>query len=209
MELTQFVTLTFLAAFAGVLPPGLVNMTVAKTALEKDKKNGLYATIGVCIVNFIHAFIAILMAKYIFSHPSIHSVILEFALIVFTALAVYFIFAAWRNKPIKPRESKKESKRSFAKGFLVANLNILPIPYFVFISIELSPGSNSTYDWLHIILFSLAATLGTFTVLYLYIVSFVKLEKRMKSLTKYANYFMAVLMIALVIITLIRILNGG
>lgn len=184
-------------------------MTVAKTCVEKDKRNGIYVAIGACIVNFLHAFLAILLAKYIFSHPTFRDVLLKVGLVVFAGLTVYFIIAAQKDKPKKTELSKKDSRRSFVKGFVIANLNIFPIPYFVFISTELSTNATNTYDWLHIFLFALSASLGTFSILYIYVVSFVKINKNTKSLSKYANYFMAVLMLVLFVITIFRIYNGS
>lgn len=209
METTKFIVITYFAAFAGVVPPGLVNMSVAKTCVEKDKRNGVFVAIGASIVNFLHAFIAILMAKYIFNHPSVRGVLLKIGLVVFAGLFVYFIFAARKNKSKKNQLTKKDSRKSFAKGFFIANLNIFPIPYFVFISTELSTNASLSFSWLYIFLFALSASLGTFTVLYIYVESFMKINKHTKSFSKYANYFMAVLMLALFIITLFRIYNGN
>lgn len=208
METAKFIVFTYFAAFAGVIPPGLVNMTVAKTCVEKDKRNGIILAIGACIINFLHAFIAILLCKYIFDHPSIREVLLKIGLVVFVGLTIYFFIAARRKKE-KPKTSKKEKQKSFVHGVVIANLNIFPIPYFVFISTELSANASHTYDWLHIILFSLAACLGTFTVLYLYAISFVKINKHTDSFSKYANYFMSALMLVLVIITIFRIYNNA
>lgn len=64
MEEAKLFLITYLAAFIGVVPPGLVNMTVAKTCVEKGKKNGLYVAVGAGIIILIQAFIAVLLAKY-------------------------------------------------------------------------------------------------------------------------------------------------
>lgn len=208
METAKFIVFTYFAAFAGVIPPGLINMTVAKTCVEKDKRNGIIVAIGASIVNFMHAFIAVLMAKYIFDHPSVRGMLLKIGLAVFIGLTVYFFVAARRKKG-KPKSSKKDKRKSFVKGIVIANLNIFPIPYFVFISTELSVNGGHTYDWLHVVLFALAASLGTFTVLYLYVVSFVKINKHTDSFSKYANYFMSALMLTMVIITIFRIFHDA
>lgn len=207
MEIAEFVAITYFAAFAGVIPPGLVNMTVAKTCVEKDKRNGIIVSIGACIVNFIHALIAILMSKYIFDHPSVRGILLKIGLVVFIGLTIYFFIAA-RKKKSAPKPSKKDKRRSFVKGIVIANLNIFPIPYFVFVSSELSTNGSHTFDWLHVFLFALAASLGTFSVLYAYVVSFAKINKHTESFSKYANYFMSALMFVLVIITIFRIYNA-
>lgn len=205
----NFITFTYFAAFAGVIPPGLVNMAVAKTAVEKDKKNAVYASLGACVVNFLHAFLSILMARYIIGHASVQANMLKIGMVVFIGLAIYFFLAGLKNKSDKSETSKKGSRKSFAKGFFIANLNILPIPYFVLICAQLSAKHSDMYDWLHVVLFSLSAALGTFTILYIYIIAFIKLNKRTNVLRKYANFFMAGLMFVLFIITLLRAYNVG
>lgn len=206
MEILRFISFAFFAAFAGVVPPGLINMSVAKIAVEKSKKQGIIASLGAGVVNFIQAFISILMARYIIGHASVQSNMLKFGVVVFAGLTIYFLYAGMRNKPQKEKVEKKEksSRRSFAKGFFLANLNILPIPYFVLISAQLSTKTDNAYDWLHIILFSLSTALGTFTVLYLYIIAFLKLGKGSNLIGKYANFFMAGLMFILCVTTIIR-----
>ena len=71
MEETKLFLIVFAAAFIGVVPPGLVNMTVAKTCVEKGKRNGLYVAIGAGIIILIQAFIAVMLANYIFDHPMV------------------------------------------------------------------------------------------------------------------------------------------
>ncbi len=209
MKTAEFILYTYFAAFAGVVPPGLVNMAVAKVALKKNKRNGIYAALGVCVVNFIHALIAILAARYLIRHVSIQDDMLRIGVGVFAGLAIYFLIVAIRNKPHTTNSKRHNSGRSFVKGFFIANLNILPIPYFVFISTQLKTTSGDSYDWWHILLFSISAAVGTFTILYLYIVTFLRLEKHTNLLLKYANYFMAGLMFILSIITLFRVYYGG
>lgn len=208
MEITKLILAAFTAALLGACPPGLVNMAVAKISLEKNHRNGIYAAIGASIVNFFHALIGILTAKYIISHPKVYLTILEIGMIVFACLAIYFFLVPKKVKPAKETLTKKDSRRSFVKGFLVANLNILPIPYFVFISMSFAPKGTDTFTWTQIILFSAAAMTATFSMLYIYVVSFVKLEDRLKSLTKNSNYIMGGLMIILFLITLIRVYNA-
>jgi hypothetical protein len=88
---------------------------------------------------------------------------------------------------------------------LVAALNIFPVPYFVAIAGALHIGVGATYDWSRIIAFILAASMGSFTTLYVYVLSFIRIEKQAEAFSKYSNYFMTALMLILVIVTLLRI----
>ncbi|TBW30092.1 LysE family translocator [Gramella sp. KN1008] len=206
MEETKLFLITYFAAFLGVVPPGLVNMTVAKTCVERGKKNGMYVAFGAAIVVLIQAIIAALLAKYIFEHPFVRRMLLRAGLVIFSILFVYFFLKARKKKKFE-HSAKQANAHSIWKGMLVAVLNLFPIPYFVAIAGAMDLTNTVTYDWSMIISFSLAAALGSFSTLYLYVVSFAKIEEKVDSFAKYSNYFMASLMMVLIVITLVRMYN--
>jgi len=204
LEETKIFLITYFAALLGVVPPGLVNMTVAKTCVEYGKKNGIYVAIGASIIVFFQALIAVILTKYIFDNPFIRNILLRTGLVIFIVLMIYFYVKARSDSHIKTH-SKKANSNSIFKGMLVALLNVFPIPFFVAMAAALNVGGEVGHDWSVMLLFVLAASLGTFTTLYFYVFSFWKIEDKTAVFAKYSNYFMAVLMLVLVIITLIRI----
>ena len=206
MEETKLFLITYFAALIGVIPPGLVNMTVAKTCVERGKRSGMFVVLGASFVVMLQALVAVLLAKYIFRHPFIQSILLKAALVIFILLGIYFLMMARKKTKIKA-PPKKAKTRSFFTGMLVAVLNIFPIPYFVAIAGAMNVGVGVNYDWPRVIFFALAASLGTFTTLYFYVLSFIRIESKVETFSKYSNYFMAGLMLILIIIALIRIYN--
>lgn len=205
METTKLFLVTFFASLAGVIPPGLVNMTVARTCLERGKKNGILVATGASVVVLFQAFIAILLAKYIFFNPFVKNILLRTGAVIFFFMAIYFFAKAKQNKT-KIKEYKHDETRSFFKGVMISALNVLPIPYFCAIAAGMSVSGKMEYDALRITAFTIAAGTGTFVTLYFYVISFLKIEKKTASITKYSNYFMGILMLILVIITLARII---
>ncbi|MEH6658909.1 LysE family translocator [Leeuwenhoekiella marinoflava] len=208
MEITKLFFITYFAALLGVLPPGLVNMSVAKTCVHRGMRNGVLVAIGASIVVLIQAFVAILLARYIFSHPVVRNTLLRMGIVIFGILAVYFFIAAKKNRVKEVKIPKHSGRRSFAKGVFVAMINVLPIPYFCALSAAFNVTSVSNNGWVEVGLFTLAAASGTFTALYLYVVGFNRIQNEPRNFAKYSNYFMAALMIVLVVLTLIRMLYG-
>ena len=88
---------------------------------------------------------------------------------------------------------------------MISALNVLPIPYFCAISTAFNAKGDIHYDGFSLLFFSLAAASGTMLTLYLYVISFMKIENKKENFAKKSNYFMAGLMLVLVLITLIRI----
>lgn len=207
MEETKLFLIVYAAAFIGVVPPGLVNMTVAKACVEKGKKSGFYVAVGAGIVILLQAFIAVLLAKYIFDHPFVKRMLLRAGLVIFSILGIYFFVQAKKKKGIKHTE-KEANAHSIFKGMLIAALNVFPIPYFVAIAGAMNLSTGVSYDWSLIISFALAAAGGSFTSFYIYIFFFNKIEEKAEKFSRYSNYFMAGLMVVLVVIALFRIFNN-
>ncbi|WP_378179247.1 LysE family translocator [Aquimarina sp. SS2-1] len=205
METTKLFLITFFAALVGVIPPGLINMTVAKTCLERGKKNGILVAIGASVVVFIQALLAILLAKYIFFNPYVKNMLLRTGAVIFFLMAIYFFVKA-KQRRTKIKVYKHAGSRSLFKGVMMSTINVLPIPYFCTIAAAMSVSGRIEYDALRIVLFGGAAGTGTFVTLYFYVLSFLKIEKKTASITKYSNYFMGILMLILVMLTLARII---
>lgn len=204
METTKLFFFTLFAAAVGVIPPGLINMSVVKTSLSKGKRNGLYMAIGASLVVFFQALVAILMSRYISTHPSVRIILLRLGLVILVILSIYFfIKSRLKQKPIK--NEKFKSKTSFFKGVGISLINIFPIPFFVVISTLFNADAKVDYDALSVIFFSLAAALGTCVTLYLYIFSFIRIGIDRQRFAKNSNLLMAVLMLILIAITSIRI----
>ncbi len=208
MLIFKYILIFFFASFAGSFPPGLVNLSVAKVVLKKDIKNAYITAIGACLALFLQAMIGILMAKFILKQTSFQANMLKIGVVIFGFLSVYFLVIAIKNKPIQNKPSKKESRKSFAKGFFISALNVLPIPYYIIISSQLQADMSSFYSWPLIFLFAFVVASATFLVFSLYINAFVKLQKRTNLLIKYANFFMSGLMFIIFIITLFRAINA-
>lgn len=204
MEETKIFLITYFAALIGVVPPGLVNMTVAKTCVEHGKKNGFYVAIGASVVVFFQALVAVLLAKYIFDNPYVRNILLRAGLVIFVILGIYFFIKARQDRGIV-EGSPKANKNSLIKGMIIAILNVFPVPYFVALGAALNVGGENSFDFSIMITFVVAATLGSFTTLYFYVLSFNRIEEKSVMFAKYSNYFMAALMLVLVVITLLRI----
>lgn len=204
METTKLFLITYFAALAGVIPPGLINMSVAKTCVQHGKNNGTLVAIGASFVVLFQALIAILLARYIFGNPYVRNMLLRTGLVIFLIMAVFFFIKAKRSKVKQVKISKNRGIKSLGKGMMVSVLNVLPIPYFCALGAALNVSGKVEYDVMAISIFIAAAGLGTFTSLYLYVIFFAKIDNKSATFAKYSNYFMAVLMVVLMIITLIR-----
>jgi len=179
-------------------------MSVAKTCVQHGKNNGILVAIGASFIVIFQALVAILLARYIFGNPYVQNMLLRTGLVIFLILAIFFFIKAKRNKVKTVKIHKKHGIKSLAKGMMVSILNVLPVPFFCALGVGLNVSGKVDYDVIAIIAFVTAAALGTFTALYGYVFFFDRIESKAATFAKYSNYFMAVLMLILVIVTLIR-----
>jgi threonine/homoserine/homoserine lactone efflux protein len=182
-------------------------MNAAKTSVEKGKLNGIIFSLGVSTMIMVQAYIAVLISKYLHNNPEVVAVLLKIALVVFAVFAVYFFVLAKRNKVQQQKVINFSKKNSYFKGILLAGLNLLTIPYYSGLNAMWKTSGWIKFEITDIVIFVIAAGLGTFTVLYLYTIYFYKLEMKNNTFSRNSNYILSTLMTVLFIITFIRIFN--
>jgi len=197
--------ITFFAALIGVIPPGLVNMAIAKTCVDFNVKAGKQKAFGAVVVVFVQALLAILIAKQILNNPNFKENILLAGILVLGIMMIYFFIAARRQKIETASKKTGKHSQSFLKGVLISSLNVFPIPYFVIISTLFTPENHVDFTWTTKLIFALSASLGSLTTFLAYVYFFDKIIKQNKLFKQYSNYFMAALMLGLLIITLYRV----
>ena len=205
MHEIQLFVFTFFAALVGVIPPGLVNMSIAKTCVDVNLKAGKQKALGATSIVFVQAFIAILIAKEIKKYPDFNESLLFIGAIVLTIMLVYFLITAIRQKTLDITQKPPKNKNYFLRGAMVSGFNIFPIPYFLVLSTLFTPVDQIEFSVLIKLLFALSAALGSMTTFLGYVYFFDKIIKQNDTFKQYSNYFMAVLMFCLLIITLFRI----
>jgi threonine/homoserine/homoserine lactone efflux protein len=196
---------TFSAAFMATVPPGLLNMNAAKVSVEKGKGYGIIFCTGVSSMIMIQAYVAVMISKFLYRNPDVIAWLQKAALLVFGFFAIYFFLMARKEKEKPMKMVQVSRKNSYFKGFFLAALNFLTIPYYSAVNAMWNASGWIQFKFWDIATFILAAGSGTFVVLYLYTVYFNKLEARSTAFSKNSNYILSILMLALLVITLIRI----
>lgn len=187
------------------VPPGLLNMSAAKISVEKGPKNAYIFILGVVLVVLIQAYLAVLISKYLFSHPQVIQLLMKLAVGVFVAFSIFFFTAAKKQKKTKKKFLKVNKRSSFFKGMFFASVNLLSVPYYSGLNAMWKASGWIFFTIQDTIVFVIATAAGTFSVLYLYTVYFKKLQKKNMAFSSRANYILATLMLVLAVITLFRI----
>ena len=198
----------FIAAFIGVLPPGLINMTAAKVGLTDGRKRAMMFVLGALIVIFYQTYISVIFAEYINSHQDIVVLLRKIGFVIFVGISIYYLFFA-KNPNLHPDEDFHiKSKRSrFFMGMLISDINFFPIPYYVLVSVTLATYHFFTFNKTSIYSLVFGVVTGSFTIFYLYIVFLHKLKSKTEYFIQNMNKIIGIITGAVALISLFNIVK--
>jgi threonine/homoserine/homoserine lactone efflux protein len=198
--------LGFFIAFLAVIPPGLINMTAAKISLQQGKNEAISFALGASVIIFFQTFIAVLFARFISNHQEIVCTLQEIGIFIFSLLSIYFFWIAKKPKKIKTDSRVKGKSNRFFLGMLLSTLNLLPIPFYVFASMTLAASGYFSFDKIPVAEFVIGVMIGSFTVFYIYIVAFKKIENKTEFLMRNINTIIGSVTTFMAVLTLIKLL---
>ena len=162
--------IAFSAAFIGVIPPGLINMSAAKISMKEGRRNATLFSLGVCVTVMLQTYIALLFARYLEKNPDIIASLEQVALGIFICITIYFLFIAKDTRRAIPDNLvRKSKKKRFFGGMFIASLNVLPLPFWVYVSVTFSAFGWFSFETPELLTAILASGIGTFSMLRLYI----------------------------------------
>ncbi len=134
MEILQNFLLAFLFSFLGSIPPGTLNLTVLQLGLERKTNIAWRFAIGVAIVEYPYAWLAVKFENLITSSPVILDNFKLISAIVMILLGTLNIWST--QKPTVFTEKFQES--GFRRGIILSILNPLALPFWIAITAYLS-----------------------------------------------------------------------
>lgn len=207
MSLLYNLLIGFSAAFVGTLPPGLINMYASKVSMKEGRKRGFVFALGVSMIVMLQVYVALIFARYIDKHPEIVEWLQKIALAIFIALAIYFIFIAKdTRREVKEEEAFSKTNRFF-RGMFIASLNVLPIPYWVYIGLTFAGFGWFSFSQPALWGAVIASGIGTLGSLSIYIHFFKPKEQPLKKSKVNMNYIIGFVTGGIAIITFLKIME--
>jgi len=192
----------FLSAFIGLLAPSMLNMTAARTSIEKGRKAGIVFAAGASSVVFIQGFIALTFAKYFVAHPEIITRLKTAAVFVLLALAIFFFIQARKKFNA---EGKQKKGNNFLTGFGMSSLNMLAIPFYLAMATLAENKGWMTIEQPFSTIYVVGAVLGAFSLFTIYASFADIIAKKAQFIAKNINYILSVLFVVLALLILIKL----
>jgi len=197
----------YIAAFVGLIPPGLLNMTAAKIGVKQGRKPAVIFSFGVLLVVCIQTLVGIFFARYLEGYTAVVDVLQKVALGIFLALTFYFFVLAKDSRREVPKGVKKSGANRFLYGLLLAAINLLPIPYWVYISMSFSAFGWFFFDPSLVLWAVIGSGSGTMSMLLLYIYFF-RRRLPIGSFGFNVNFLLGGITAVISLITIIRIVQN-
>ncbi len=183
-------------SFIGSLPFGMINMTVAHTAMRRGMKAALSAAFGASLVEFFQVFLSLKFISLFAENATLERIFQSVAVVVFLAGGIYFFFFAKAKAPdVQEVADEKRWVGYFLKGALVSILNLMAIPYWVFYGTLLIGKGWLLPDDLHLMFFAAGTLVGTFLLMVLYALLGAKILVKSELITRRVNQFIGLLML--------------
>jgi len=198
------IVLGFVMAFISLIPPGMLNMTAVRTAIEKNRQEGVWFALGAALVVIPQAFIALVFARYFAEHPEIVERLKLAGFIVLFILSILFFIQA--RKKFSGKGGSRQGK-SFWIGMLMSGMNMLAIPFYLVLSSVLENRGLLQTEQPYINLFVTGVFLGAFSLFFMYVQFARIIEKRAQFIARNINYILSILFFVLGILTLIKFLK--
>ncbi|MDO5655318.1 MAG: LysE family transporter [Flavobacteriaceae bacterium] len=200
----QFVETFFLAtlmSILGFLPPGMMNMTTVKVALEQSRKNALQFILGTLFIIAIQAYIALYFSQYLAQNPDIVKTLSYIGIFVFIALALLFFRQAKSNKIIGGI-----ADGSLISGIKMASMNMLAIPFFLAYSTAMEASGLIQNIVPDRYFFVAGAVFGCFLLFSAYMLLAEFIQKRAVFVSRNINYILSGLFVFLAVITTYKVI---
>lgn len=192
------------AAFIGLIPPGMLNMTAVKISMTKDKTKAKIYALGVSFTVFFQATLALLITRFLRENQQFLIYVKELAAVIFILLSFYFLRKGFSERK-ENYTAKQRIKNNFIIGMLLSFFNMFAIPYYYGVGAALGIYSDLMSGKLTILLFVTGAALGTFLLLYLYIYMAQRISRKIQVITKNINFILGILTGILGIVTLVNL----
>jgi threonine/homoserine/homoserine lactone efflux protein len=196
--------LGFSISYLGTVTPSMLNITATKISIEKDKKTGIHFSIGVSFIVLFQAFFALLFLKVIYSSPIILETIQSISIIIFAILSIFFFRTAIQEQ--KEIATKKSRKNGFLTGIGLSLINMFSIPFYCGVGAALNIYGWLELDLISVSVFVLGSALGTYFILYHYVLLAEKIKPKIAKFSKYLNVLLGFITGIVALVSLIKLL---
>ena len=203
MELLIHFVVGFGMAYAGLIPPGMLNMTTLRTSLENGLRPARMFAAGAASIVILHAGIAVYFATYLNNNPSIIIRLRYLGIIVFLALSFFFYRKAKSQFSGKGKEQKGNY---FMQGLSMSSINMLGVPFYLGVSTVMESKGWISLEYPYLWFVVGGACIGAFSLFMTYAILADRIVSRISFIASNINYILSLLFLVLAISVAVNVI---
>ena len=186
-----------IGSFLGTLPMGTINVSIAEESIRRGVRAGIIMACGAAFVEFFQAYIALSFFNILSTNPEVERTIILTCIPIFLVIGCYYLFK--KNPIITPIPTKGSNVIGFAKGMMVTTLNLIAVPYYVFLGGYLHSAGLIKLTPEFVAAFSVGVVGGTFLVFLIYAKLGQYIRRKSEKLSRYASKVVGLIFIAIAV----------
>jgi threonine/homoserine/homoserine lactone efflux protein len=192
----------WICSFFGTLPFGTINVSITEASIQRGVRVGVYMGIGASIVEFFQSYFALAFFNFLNANQQVEERIIMICIPIFLAVGIYYLFK--KNARLPTATTRAANVIGFAKGFMLSVLNLIAVPYYVFIGGYLASSDYIILKAEFIAAFAAGVVVGSFAVFLIYAKLGQYIRKKSERMSVYASKIVGAIFIALAVSQMVR-----
>ena len=192
----------WLCGFLGTLPFGTINVSIAEMAIQRGTRVAISMAIGAALVEFFQSYIALSFYHFLTHNGDSQRRIILWCIPIFLVVGIYYILK--KDHTVPAPTTRAANVIGAAKGIVLSSVNLMAIPYFVFIGGYLASADYIKLEAQFIAAFSAGVVLGSFMTFFIYAKLGIVIKRRSERMSHYASKIVGMIFIAIAISQAVR-----
>jgi len=203
MNLVIYFSIAFVISFLGSLPIGLITLTIVQKTMQNGKQSGILISLGATIMEFVYTLIALISLDTFTQNAHIGNAIKMIAMVIFFGMGIHLLL---KTSAPKLKAAPAYDYFDFFRGVVIGAMNLLIIPFWIFIGIWLKTQNILFEENTSIIIFSIGAALGALLAFLVYVLASQYILSKITAINRYTNKAVGILFLGLGIFQLIQLI---
>lgn len=203
MTLLAYFTIAFVLSALGSVPTGMITLTIMQTTIQKGSKSGVIFSLGATVIEWLYTYIALFFLDFFTNNIQVDGYFKIIATVVFFLLGAFHFFK--KNKPETPIQLNYQYF-DFLHGISIAMMNVLIIPFWIFLAIWLAGYEMLFTTQPQLLIFSTGSAIGALVIFLIYVRLGKLMVGKIKRVKEYSGKAVGLVFFALGVYQLFQLL---
>jgi len=171
-------------------------------AIQRGTRVAISMAIGAAVIEFFQAYIALTFYNILTHNAEMERTIILICIPIFLLVGIYYLLK--KHHPVHRPTTRAANVIGAAKGVVLSSVNLIAIPYFVFIGGYLASSNYISLKAEFIAAFSVGAVFGSFVTFVIYAKLGQAIKRKSEKMSHYASKMVGLIFIAIAISQAVR-----